>query len=82
MTGRGGAYCADVDGEGGTREEVTGNWGDGLSLDHRHTLAAVFYLRHAKQGKGWTERRGSSRFVSFLLDLGKLPKLELGVLEL
>lgn len=47
----------------------------------------VFLSPSAKQGKGWTERPGSCacrlaspRLVSFLLDLGKLPKLDLGVL--
>lgn len=66
----------------------TGDRGDDLSLDHpnTHTLDAVFLSPSAKQGKGWTERPGSCvfvaspRLVSFLLDLGKLPKLDLGVL--
>ena len=44
-----------------------------------------FLSPSAEQGKGWTERPGSClvaspRLVSFLLDLGKLPKLDLGVL--
>lgn len=70
-----------------SERQGTGDRGDDLSLDHpnTHTLDAVFLSPSAKQGKGWTERPGSCvfaspRLVSFLLDLGKLPKLDLGVL--
>lgn len=59
--------------------------GDDLSLDHpnTHPGRCLFYLRSQskeKAGPSVLARVLSPRLVSFLLDLGKLPKLDLGVL--